>query len=86
VLDLGIMLADGKKQYPTAIALSLTDAHGRSRRLELRGPSYILGRVDPLVAPLPVGAAFSIPVDLNNHWAASSKEIQLQPHSRHLLA
>jgi len=63
-LNLGMMLANGKMQYPMAIKLSLTDSSGRSFPLELIGPGIIAGRVDPLVVPLPPGATYSVPVDL----------------------
>jgi hypothetical protein len=74
VVNLGMMLANGKMQYPSAIVLVLTDAQGKSRRLDLREPGAIAGRVDPLVLPVPIGATFSIPVDLDKYWAAESKE------------
>jgi hypothetical protein len=74
ILNLGIMFANGKRQYPNAVVLTLTDAQGKSRRLDLRGPSFIAGREDPLVLPLPVGSTFSIPVDLDKYWSAASGE------------
>ena len=74
VVNLGMMLANGKMQYPNAVILILTDAQGKSRRLDLREPWAIAGRVDPFVLPIPIGATFSIPVDLDKHWAAESKE------------
>jgi len=74
ILNLGLMLANGKKQYPNAVVLSLIDAQGKSRRLDLRDPFAIGGRLDPLILPIPAGAAFSIPVDLDKYWAAGSKE------------
>jgi len=74
VVNLGMMLANGKRQYPNAVVLALTDAQGKSRRLDLREPAFIAGRMDPFVLPIPVGATFSIPVDLDKYWAAESKE------------
>jgi hypothetical protein len=74
VVNLGMMLANGKMQYPNAVVLVLTDAQGKSRTLDLREPWAIAGRVDPFVLPIPIGATFSIPVDLDNYWAAESKE------------
>jgi hypothetical protein len=67
ILNLGSMLANGKKQYPDAVVLTLVDSQGKSRPLELQGPFYVAGRVDPLVLPIPVGSTFSIPVDLNKY-------------------
>ena len=74
VVNLGKMLANGKRQYPNAVVLTLTDAQGKSRRLDLREPFVIGGRVDPFVVPIPVGATFSLPMDLDKYWAAASKE------------
>ena len=76
ILNLGITLANGRKQYPKDIVLLLTDSQGKARRFELREPAYIAGRVDPLIVPLPVGSTFSIPVDLEKYWAAASKEFE----------
>jgi hypothetical protein len=83
ILNLGMMLANGKKQYPNAVVLTLIDAQGKSRRLDLREPFAIGGRVDPLVLPIPAGATFSVPVDLGKYWAAASKEFdyKLKPGS-----
>jgi len=74
VLNLGIMLANGRRQYPNAVVLTITDSHGKARRFDLIEPAAIAGRVDPLIVPLPVGSAFSVPVDLDRYWAATSKE------------
>src|SRR5277367_5583336 len=83
ILNLGIMLANGKKQYPNAVVLTLIDAQGKSRQLDLREPFSVGGRLDPLVLPIPAGAAFYIPVDLDKYWAAASKEFdyKLKPGS-----
>jgi len=67
MLNLGMMLANGKKQYPDAIRLSLTDTSGSVLLLELIGPGFIAGRVDPLIVPLPRGATFSLPVDMSDY-------------------
>jgi hypothetical protein len=75
-LNLGITLANGRKQYPKDIVLLLTDSQGKARRFELREPFYVAGRVDPLIVPLPVGSTFSILVDLEKYWAAASKEFE----------
>jgi hypothetical protein len=78
-LNLGIMLDNGRKQYPTAVFLNLTDAQGKSRRLDLIGPPAVAGRVDAFVLSLPVGATFSMLVDLNKYLAAASKEYDYKP-------
>jgi hypothetical protein len=74
ILNLGVMLANGRKQYPRYVVLTLTDSQGKSRRLELKEPWFVAGRMGPLVVALPVGSTFSIPVDLEKYWAAASKE------------
>jgi hypothetical protein len=76
ILNLGIMLANGRKQYPKDIVLIVTDSQGKARRFDLRVPGLIAGRVDPLIVPLPVGSTFSIAVDLDKYWAAASKEFE----------
>jgi len=73
-LNLGFMLGNGRKQYPTAVFLILTDEQGKSRRFDLIGPPGVAGRLDTFVLPLPVGATFSIPVDLDKYFAAASRE------------
>ncbi len=88
ILNLGVALANGRKQYPNAVFLILTDAQGRSRRLDLREPGLIAGRVDPLIVPLPVGSTFSLPVDLDKYWPWASREFdyKLRPGNYSLAA
>jgi hypothetical protein len=74
ILNLGITLANGKKQYPNAIVLAITDPQGETRRFTLREPAFVAGRMDPLILPIPVDASFSIPVDLDKYWVAASGE------------
>jgi hypothetical protein len=74
ILKLGMTLANGKKQYPSAVVLNITDAQGTHRRFDLIGPAGIAGRIDPFMLPLPVGGRFSIPIDLSKYFAAASKE------------
>jgi hypothetical protein len=53
ILNLGITLANGRKQYPKDIVLLLTDSQGKARRFELKEPFYVAERVDHLIVPLP---------------------------------
>lgn len=76
ILNLGIMLANGRQQYPKDIVLILTDSQGKARRFDLKEPYYVAGRLDPLIVPLPVGSIFSISVDLDKYWAAASNEFE----------
>lgn len=76
ILNLGFMLANGSKQYPSAIVLTIIDPQGKLRQFDLIGPGGIAGRMDPLVLPLPTGSTFSLPVDLEKYWAAAPKEFE----------
>jgi hypothetical protein len=76
VLNLGITLSNGSKQYPTALVLMIIDPQGKARQFDLIGPAAIAGRLDPLILPLPVGSTFSLPVDLGKYWAVQSKEFE----------
>lgn len=83
VLDLGVMLANGKEQYPTAIHLSLVDGTGKERRLLPIQPSHVGGRMDPFLVPLPVGATYIIATSLSDYWCPDTKEFQIQPMPGH---
>ena len=48
LLNLGIMLDTGQKQYPNAIQLLVVDSEGKQHYAELAEPTWIGGRVDPL--------------------------------------
>jgi hypothetical protein len=67
VLDLGVALANGAHQYPTAIRLTLTDSHGATHRAELAEPAGVAGRLDPLILPLPAGAALRLPLAFSKY-------------------
>ncbi len=73
ILNLGMMLANGKKQYADRIHLLLTDPHGKLLHLDVTGPGFIAGRVDPMVVPLPVGATFVLSIDLKDYSAPKEK-------------
>jgi len=74
VLNLGFMLANGRRQYPDAIILTIIDPQGNAGQFDLIGPGGIAGRLDPLIVPLPTGSTFSLPVDLDKYWAAAPKD------------
>jgi hypothetical protein len=62
-VNLGAMLANGKRQYPKALALTLTDGQGRVRTLR-RTFSRVAGRLDPFVVPLPAGCRYTLRYDM----------------------
>jgi hypothetical protein len=76
ILNLGFTLSNGSKQYPGALVLMIIDPQGKSRQFDLKGPAGVAGRLDPLILSLPIGSKFSLPVDLENYWAAQSKEFE----------
>jgi RNA polymerase sigma factor (sigma-70 family) len=63
VLNLGMMLANGRKQFPAALRVTLTDARGATWQLR-RMPGFVAGRVDPFVVPLAVGGRYTLRFDL----------------------
>jgi len=75
VLNLGIMLANGARQYPTAITLLSTDAEGKEHHAELDEPAGVIGgRLDPFIVPLPSGASLKLPVHISKClWHASGQ-------------
>jgi hypothetical protein len=81
VLNLGIMLANGARQYPTAITLMLTDAEGKEHHAELAEPAGVIGgRLDPFIVPLPSGASLKLPVRISKClWYASGQLEDFRP-------
>ncbi len=70
VLNLGMMLANGKEQYSTAVKLIFTDANSNTYEFHNnigRHPG-IAGRLDPFVVPLAVGCSYVLSVNFDNHW------------------
>ena len=59
VINLGIMLDNGKKQVPMAVGLIFTDAEGKKHIIRRNEPR-VAGRVDPFVVPLPAGSRYSL--------------------------
>jgi RNA polymerase sigma factor (sigma-70 family) len=58
VLNLGLMLANGKKQIPMAVRLIFTGADSKKHILKWNVLDSS-GRVDPFVVPLPAGSRYS---------------------------
>ena len=73
VLYLGDMRADGSKQYPDRVHLLLTDTRGKLLELDMqplgRAVGLSAGQLVPMLVPLPVGATFAFPVDLEDYYA-----------------
>jgi hypothetical protein len=89
LLNLGIMSRSGEQLYPTAVSLILVDSQRLLQLIELkRSLPDTAAEKETLYLPLPVGATFSFPVDLNNYWAVNSKEFdyKLKPGTYWLAA
>ncbi len=88
VLNLGMMLGNGRRQYADAIHLVLRDTQNSIEVLDLKGPPVVAGRVDPFVVPLPKGARIILPINLVDFWAPKQKriDIQLKPGRYYLTA
>ena len=69
VLNIGVLLSNGHRQYPSAINLLLTDAKGKTWEFSAGEPTSIAGRVDPFVLALPTGASFTLPLKLEDNFA-----------------
>ena len=79
LLNLGSKSRDGRRQYLTAVSLVLVDAQGGSQWLELKRAVPVSDAgTETLALPLPVGAVFSFPVDLDDYRLATSKESAAQ--------
>ncbi len=70
VLNLGMMLANGRVLLPDAIRLILVDPDGKSRELHFADRRYpgITGRVDDYAVPLRAGSANTLRLSLGNFW------------------
>lgn len=80
VLNLGIMLANGKLQSPSAVRLTLADTEGQVRELHFSDRRYagIAGRVDPFIVPLPAGAAYTLKLDLQDYCSSIPNEFRIK--------
>ena len=77
ILNLGMMLANGREQYPDKIRLQLTGPNNKLFHLEMTGPGMIAGRIDPMVLPLPSGATFALMIDIEHYYAPATKRWKL---------
>jgi hypothetical protein len=68
VFNLGMVLANGARQYPTAITLIFSTAEGGQFRHELDGPVGVAGRIDPFIVLLPSHASLKLPLHATYGW------------------
>lgn len=75
VLNVGLMLGNGRSQKPEAIRLLITDPEGRLRELHPQ-PYIVGGRVDPMLVPLPAGASYTIRCTLAQYVLGIGKSLE----------
>jgi hypothetical protein len=82
-LNLGIMMANGKVQLPTNVAINFTDAQGKSRLFKFGDKRYpaVAGRLDDYVVPLGAGSAYSLQLTLDQFSCDETNEFSI-PLSR----
>jgi hypothetical protein len=85
VLNIGLMMANGKVLLPTALFLTITDSQKVGRELSFISPSSpagplirLSGKVDEYVVRLGPGGRYTMAVDLSHYWAAATKEFPLR--------
>ena len=80
VLNLGMMLANGKVQLPNKISFNLTDESGKTRKFDFFDRKYavIAGRVDDYIVPLRAGSLYGIRINLDNLYSLGTNESGLK--------
>jgi hypothetical protein len=63
LVNLGVMLGNGKDMFPSGIVLECLAADGKKLDI-VREPFHVAGRMDPLIVPLPAGASWSVTLPL----------------------
>ena len=78
-LNLGYMLANGKVQIPSYVAIKFTDAQGRTRLFNFydKRYSHVAGRVDDYVVALRVGSTYTLQLTLNQFWCQETEEFSI---------
>jgi hypothetical protein len=85
VLNMGLMMANGKVLLPTALFLTITDSQTVGRELRFFSPSSttgpvirLTGKVDDYVVRLGPGATHTMTLDLGQYWAVATKQFPLK--------
>lgn len=80
IVNLGLMIANGKVMFPDAIRLFLIDVHGNTRELRYFDRRYpgIAGRADDFTVALRTGAVYTLRVPLDRYWSPSTEELELE--------
>ena len=80
ILNLGIMLANGKFHLPDKIRLSQTDATGKTRELHFSDKRFpgVAGRVDDYLVPLRAGSVYSLTLRLEDFWSPDDEDFAVK--------
>ena len=90
ILNLGIMLANGKFHLPDRIRLNQTDAAGKTRELHFSDKRFpgVAGRVDDYLVPLRAGSVYSLTFRLEDFWSPDDKDfaVKFKPGKNQIVA
>jgi len=80
ILNLGIMLANGKVELPTRISFNVTDSTGKIRRFDFSDPRHgvVAGRVDDYIVPLRANSIYTLIIRSDQLWSPDSKDYGLK--------
>jgi hypothetical protein len=67
VLNMGLMVGNGRALLPNAVSLVVTGLDAKERKL-MRGSAAVAGRLDDYLVPMPVGAKYSLMIRVRD-WA-----------------
>jgi hypothetical protein len=82
LVRIGFMLGNGKTQFPADLRVECRDAGGRKFVLSAK-PSFVAGRVDPMLVPLPAGAAYALSLDLRKMTVEEPREATSLPAGKY---
>ena len=80
ILNVGMMLANGRELYPDRIRLQLAGPDKKVLHLQMILPTGIAGRSDAMVVPLPSGASYSLQFGLDGYIAPNESVWRLDLH------
>ena len=84
MVNVGMMLANGKKQLPTGIRLTATDDKSKPHVLKFKLPG-VAGRVDPFIVPLSAGCRYTLSIALDD-FSSDEEDGTLAPGQYKLTA
>ena len=73
-INLGIMLANGKKQEPDKIDFILTDANGKTHKFDFGSVMIVAGRVDDFIVPLRAGSIYTLRFSSEHFYSSGANE------------